>query len=175
MESMTIQKATGNDLDFVENIYNESIDWLTNQNIHQWQRGVYPTRSAALEAFRDDCLYCCFIDERMVATFIINEMQPPQYQTLNWKYNQGRAMVLHTLVVRPCEAGQGIGKAIVKYVIKQARQHGYACIRLDVFPENQVAVRLYQAFGFEYVGKVFFDIKESSYEWYDCYEKKISL
>ena len=174
MESLTIRKATASDLDFVENIYNESIDWLINQNIHQWQRGVYPTRDTALEAFRDDCLYCCFIHDRMVATFIINESQPSQYQTLNWKYNQGQPLVLHTLVVRPGEAGQGIGRAIVEYVIVQAKQNGHSCIRLDAFPDNQAAIRLYQAFGFEYVGKVFFDIKVPSYEWYDCYEKKIS-
>lgn len=49
----------------------------------------------------------------------------------------------------------------------------YETVRLDVFPDNKAAVGLYLYFGFEYVGKLFFDIKESGYEWYDCYEKRI--
>jgi ribosomal protein S18 acetylase RimI-like enzyme len=174
MKNITIQKAAPNNLDLIETIYNESIDWLNSQNIHQWQRGVYPTRSSAEEALQDNCLYCCFIDESLVATFIINEFQPPQYQTLKWKYNYDRAMVLHTLVVRPSEAGQGIGRAIVEYVIEQAQNNHYRCIRLDAFPDNRAAIHLYLTFGFEYVGKVFFDIKEPTYEWYDCYEKLLA-
>jgi ribosomal protein S18 acetylase RimI-like enzyme len=171
---MIIKKAILDNLDLVETIYHDSIDWLDSQNIHQWQKDIYPTRDTAEKALKKDCLYCCFVDERMVGTFIINEIQPPQYQTLNWKYNHGRAMVLHTLVVKPCEAGQGIGRSVLKYVIDQAQQNEYACIRLDAFPDNRIAIRLYLSFGFEYVGKVFFDIKEPSYEWYDCYEKKIA-
>lgn len=61
----------------------------------------------------------------------------------------------------------------MEYVVEHAEKNNYTCIRLDVFPDNRAAVNLYRYFGFEYVGKVFFDMKEPSYEWYDCYEKQI--
>ena len=172
MQNLVIEKAVSDNLDEIEAIYYESIDWLNGQNIHQWQKGVYPTRPTAQAALDSNCLYCCFINAKMVGTFIINESQPPQYQTLNWKYS-GPAMVLHTLVIRPFNTGKGIGRAIVEYVIEQAWKNNYRCIRLDVFPDNRAAAQLYLSFGFEYVGKVFFDIKEPSYEWYDCYELKL--
>jgi len=171
-ENLNIQKAVSEDVDEIEAIYHESIAWLNGQSIHQWQEGVYPTRKSAQMALDDDSLYCCRINQKIVATFIINEIQPPQYQTLNWKY-QGPAMVLHTLVVRPCDSGRGIGRLAVEYVIRQARKNKYHCVRLDAFPDNKAAVRLYLSLGFEYAGKVFFDIKEPSYEWYDCYEMKL--
>jgi RimJ/RimL family protein N-acetyltransferase len=63
---------------------------------------------------------------------------------------------------------------IMEYIIKFAEENGYNAIRLDVFPGNQAAVSLYLKFGFEFVGKVFFDIKDPGYEWYDCYERRIS-
>jgi ribosomal protein S18 acetylase RimI-like enzyme len=174
VKKIIIQKAVLSNLDSIETIYNESIDWLNSQGIHQWKRGVYPTRDSAQEALKEDCLYCCFVDERLAGSFIINESQPSQYEALLWRYNNGKVLVLHTLVVRPYEAGKGTGRAIVEYIIDYAEKHHYTCIRLDVFPDNQSAVNLYNSFGFEFVGKVFFDIKEPSYEWYDCYEKLIA-
>lgn len=174
MKDIFIQKAVNDNLDLIETIYNESIDWLESQDIHQWKRNVYPTRNSAQEALVEECLYCCFIDEKLAGTFIINEFQLLQYEALNWKYNNGKILVLHTLVIRPCEAGKGIGRTVMEYIIEYAKKNGYTSIRLDVFPNNQAAVNLYRFFGFEYAGKVFFDMKEPSYEWYDCYEKLIN-
>lgn len=160
-------------MDIIETMYNESIDWLNSQNIHQWKKDVYPTRNSANEALKEGSLYCCYVDERIAGTFIINEFQPTQYEALKWKYKNGKALIIHTLVVNPNEAGKGIGRAIVEYIFEYAKEQSYNCIRLDVFPDNNAAVKLYLSFGFEYVGKVFFEIKEPNYEWYDCYEKLI--
>ncbi len=172
MENLIIQKAVSEDIESVGTIYQEAIDWLTGQNIHQWQSKVYPTKDTAQAALEQDCLYVCLKSHQRVGTFIINEFQWPQYQSLPWKY-PGPAMVLHTLVISPGFTGRGIGRAVVEYVMGQARKNNYDCIRLDVFPGNQGAVGLYRSLGFEFVGKVFFEIKEPGYEWYDCYEKKL--
>lgn len=173
MGNILIQKAGKNDIDNIEALYNESIDWLNNQGIHQWKKGVYPTRNSALAAVHEDSLYCCSINGNISGTFIINENQVQQYKDLNWRYKSGKILVLHTLVIKPNETGRGLGKIIMEFIIDYAQTNDYKAIRLDVFPDNNAAVRLYLYFGFEFVGKVFFDIKEPSYEWYDCYEKLI--
>jgi ribosomal protein S18 acetylase RimI-like enzyme len=173
MNNIHMKKAEIGDLDIIETMYNDSIEWLDSQNIHQWNKEVYPTRNSANRALEEGSLYCCYFDERIVGTFIINEDQPTQYEALKWKYTSGKALVIHTLVVSPKEAGKGIGRAIVEYIFEYAMEQNYTCIRLDVFPDNKAAVKLYLAFGFEYVGKVFFETKEPGHEWYDCYEKLI--
>lgn len=43
MENIIIKKACKSEIDDIEAIYNESIDWLNNLGIHQWKKGVYPT------------------------------------------------------------------------------------------------------------------------------------
>lgn len=168
-----IKKAGINNIDDIEILYNESIDWLDSQGIHQWKKDVYPTRKSALDALKDNCIYYCTLNGNLTGTFIINENQPQQYSTLNWKYKDGKTMVLHTLVIKPNNTGKGIGKTIMEFVLDFARENAYETVRLDVFPDNKTAAALYSSFGFEFVGKIFFDIKEPGYEWYDCYEKKI--
>lgn len=173
MGNILVQKAGKNDIDTIEALYNESIDWLNNQEIHQWIKGIYPTRKSALDAAHEDSLYCCYVDGNISGTFILNEKQAQQYKELNWKYKDGKVLVLHTLIVKPNETGRGLGKIIMEFIMQYARENNYEAVRLDVFPGNKAAVSLYLHFGFEFVGKVFFGRKDPGYEWYDCYEKLI--
>jgi ribosomal protein S18 acetylase RimI-like enzyme len=48
--------------------------------------------------------------------------------------------------------GMGIGSALLAAVIETARQAGYEQMELEVVPENERAVRLYQKFGFRIYG-----------------------
>ncbi len=173
VNNLMIHKAHSNDIDSIEVLYNESIEWLDSQGIHQWKKGVYPVRETAINALRDGNLYCCKVNCNILGTFIINEDQAPQYKILNWRYG-GKVLVVHTLVIRPTATGQGLGKTLMKFIISYAQTNGYEAIRLDAFPDNKAAAGLYASFGFEYVGKVFFEYKEPGFELYDCYEKFIS-
>jgi len=48
---------------------------------------------------------------------------------------------------------QGIGNALMKQIMDRARvSPGLEIIRLDVRQDNQIAVRLYQKYGFEKIG-----------------------
>ena len=170
-ERLIIKKSVKEDIKYIEQIYEESIAWLNQKGIHQWKTGVYPTPQTALNAFMEGSLYSCFACDTLAGTFVINEKQLPHYAALGWKYTGGKVLVLHTLAVKPDQTGKGIGKAIVQYVEGYARQNAYDAIRLDAFPDNTAAIVLYKGFGFEYVGKILFEIKEPGYEWFDCYEK----
>jgi len=172
-EGIEIRKADRNDLENIGALYNDAIDWLNRQGMYQWKKGIYPTGETAQRAFRGDCLYCCVVDGSVCGTFIINEEQAPEYEALNWRYDGGKILVLHTLAVTPEKTGQGLGKAVMEFVLHHARINGYQAVRLDVFSRNRVAAGLYLHFGFEYVGRVYFDGKEPGCEGYDCYEKLV--
>ncbi len=57
------------------------------------------------------------------------------------------------LYVRPSCRGQRIGQKLVEQIICDARQLGYARMRLDTFPFMKRAIRLYEAYGFRYIDK----------------------
>lgn len=59
----------------------------------------------------------------------------------------------------------GIGNALIKEVIKQAKQMGYEQIELGVFSDNEKAFALYKKYGFEVWGntKKAFKLKDGTY------------
>jgi putative acetyltransferase len=52
------------------------------------------------------------------------------------------------LYVRPNFRGSGLGKLLAEAIIAEARQIGYAVMRLDTVPELAAATRLYESLGF---------------------------
>ncbi len=52
------------------------------------------------------------------------------------------------LYVAPEARGLGLGRALVKAMIEQARRIGYREMRLDTLPSMASAIGLYQTFGF---------------------------
>lgn len=52
------------------------------------------------------------------------------------------------LYVRPAFRGGGIGKQLAKAIIAEARQIGYAIMRLDTVPKLEAATRMYESLGF---------------------------
>jgi putative acetyltransferase len=52
------------------------------------------------------------------------------------------------LYVRPTFRGSGIGKQLAEAIIAEARQIGYAIMRLDTVPKLEAATRMYESLGF---------------------------
>jgi len=146
-------------------------DWLNSQGIRQWDAGVYPTYETARSAYGDGHLYV--IGEGPIqATMVLNDMEPKPYGGVDWQYT-GPAMVIHTLVVHPGYTGRGLGRRLLRFAENEAVERGYDCIRIDVFPDNPAAVRLYTRYGFSFAGEIVFDFKEPGHQVYHCYEMRV--
>ena len=52
------------------------------------------------------------------------------------------------LYVRPAFRNNGLGKQLAEAIIAEARQIGYATMRLDTVPKLEAATRLYESLGF---------------------------
>ena len=57
------------------------------------------------------------------------------------------------LYVSPAFRGHGIGRMLVERIIADAREIGYAYMRLDTLPSLHSAVHMYQAYGFYEIEK----------------------
>ena len=60
----------------------------------------------------------------------------------------GTACEMKRLFVRPAYQGQGLGGALAKRVITEARGIGYSTMVLDTLPSMHSALRLYESLGF---------------------------
>lgn len=56
------------------------------------------------------------------------------------------------LYVKPAFRKNGIGNTLVESLIASATEKGYSVIRLDTFSKLQPAIKLYEQYGFKYIG-----------------------
>ena len=149
---MIIRKATKNDIDSIEKIYevihNEEERGLV---VIGWIRNVYPTRKTAEDGLARGDLFVLEDEGTIVAAAVINQIQVEEYQCATWKHSvkDAEVMILHALVVDPYQKSKGYGKAFVAFYENYAKQHNCVTLRMDTNVRNTRARNLYQKLGYE--------------------------
>ena len=154
---MIIRKATENDIDAVEKMYNDiHTSEEKGRRTTGWIRGVYPTRITAQTALKRDDLFVLEADGEICGTAIINQIQVDVYSKGSWKYDvpDESVCVLHTLVISPDRAGRGYGGAFVDFYERYALENGCVELRIDTNEKNTTARALYKKHGYTEIGIV---------------------
>ncbi len=154
---MFIRKATKNDIDSIEkiyeNIHSEEEDGLARIG---WIRGVYPTRKTAEDALIRNDLFVLEDEGKVVSAGIINTIQVNEYQYASWKHDveDNEILVFHCLVVDPAYKSKGYGRSFISFYENYAKENGYNELRIDTNAKNEKARALYQRLGYEEIGIV---------------------
>lgn len=148
------RKAEREDLAAVARIY-DKIHRLEDEGQVRigWETGVYPTEDTALRGLERGELFV-YGKEEVLAAAVINQEQVDVYGKCAWKYeaSDSEVLVLHTLVVDPDRAGQGIGKAFAAFYETLAKERGCRVLRLDTNAKNERARRFYHSLGYREAG-----------------------
>lgn len=153
--TMIIRKATIDDIDAVEQLYNAIHTAEENgQQTIGWIRGVYPVRATAENALKREDLFVLEDNGELCGAGIINQVQVDSYRQGNWKYNAAdeEVCVLHTLVISPDHAGKGYGRAFLTYYETYALEHGCPELRIDTNARNTAARAMYKKHGYSEIG-----------------------
>ena len=146
-----IRKAVPGDIPAVAAIYERIHDREeAGAGATGWKRGVYPTEATAREALAADVLFVDEREGRIVAAARIDQVQVPEYALARWRFaaDAREILVLHTLVVDPDAAGQGIGTGFVAFYERYARERDCPCLRMDTNAINAPARALYKHLGY---------------------------
>ncbi|MDO5418003.1 MAG: GNAT family N-acetyltransferase [Lachnospiraceae bacterium] len=152
-----IEKASVQDLDGVEKLYNESVHYLeTHINYPGWKCGIYPAREDAETAISEDSLYVVKENVQIIGSFILRHKPEDGYKKADWGIELGydQIYVIDTFVIHPSVQRNGIGQTVMKYIIERSRREQMRAIRLDVVADNLPAIRLYEKAGFQYITTV---------------------
>lgn len=147
-----ICKATKKDLDAIVQIYDHIHAKEDAGDAHTgWLTEIYPVRATAEAALaRDDLFVYRDVEDRVLGTAIINRTQVDSYAVGHWAEDapDDQVMVLHTLVVEPAAAGQGIGRTFVEFYQQYAKENGCPYLRIDTNAINAPARAMYHKLGF---------------------------
>lgn len=148
---MLIRKATHQDVNDVERLYNEIHTAEENGDVSVgWDRKVYPTKETAEMALIRGDLWVQEDEGAVVGTAVINQVQDPSYEGAGWSVDapEDEVMVLHTLVISTSAGRKGYGRAFVDFYEKYALNNGCRYLRMDTNERNVNARALYQKLGY---------------------------
>ncbi len=119
-----------------------------------WIRSVYPTEETARQAVEAGEMYVLEKDGIIAASGKINKEQMPAYAEVEWLHQAEaeQVLVLHTLVVSPCEQGKGYGSRFVAEYEAMALGMGCTVLRIDTNAINLNARRMYKKLGYREAG-----------------------
>jgi ribosomal protein S18 acetylase RimI-like enzyme len=155
------------------NLYEDCKIDMIKRNIVQWGDwgDNYPGKAFVDAAIRKNELHLMNDNDAIIGAVVLNEEQSGEWQAIPWSDANGKALVIHALVIDPVFQNKGYGKKLLTYCEQYAHGHYYMCIRLDAFTKNDASNRLYIGFGYKNKGIVRFDSKPEGNEEYYCYEK----
>lgn len=172
-QKYSIEKGTVNDIDELENLYNDLNDYLESGiNYSGWKKGVYPVRETASIAIEENTLFVMKINNEIAGSIILNNNQESVYNKVTWgiEADDKEVMVLHTFVVSPKYMKNGIGKILMDFVRTYSIEQQVKTIRLDTSIHNIPAMSLYEKCGYKYVGTVDLGLNIPDLVWFKLYE-----
>ncbi|BBF44619.1 histone acetyltransferase HPA2 and related acetyltransferases [Lachnospiraceae bacterium KM106-2] len=175
--NLRIEKASIQDIDELEQLYNDLNDHLAaTKNYPGWKKDVYPIRCDAEEGLSEDCLFIAKYDDKIVGSFILNHKPESGYETAKWLCDStyDHILVIHTLVVHPAYTKQGIATKLLQFADEYAKENHINSLRLDVYVNNTPAISLYERYGYQYITNIDEGLGEYGLSEFRVYEKIIS-
>ena len=157
MQNFVFRKALHGDIADCVHIYDRIIEEQDKGGfVVGWVHGIYPTAETAETALKNDELFVCEYNGKVVASGIINKTQVDIYAAIPWRETadarDDEVCVLHTLTVSPDITVRGCGSAFVNFYENYAAAHGCRNLRIDTNVKNTRARKLYAKLGFREAG-----------------------
>ncbi|MEM1484883.1 GNAT family N-acetyltransferase [Oscillospiraceae bacterium PP1C4] len=174
--NITFEQGHSSDIDELEILYNDLNDFLAGgKNYPGWIKGIYPVRETAVDGISEKCLYVARHNGRIVGSVILRHKPEPIYHKAKWQIDAEYkdVFVIYTLVVHPAYFGQGIGMALMKFILTYSEERMAKAVRLDVYAGNMPAINLYKKCGFQYIDTVDLGLEHYGLKWFELYEKVI--
>ena len=161
----TIRHASVDEIDVVWALIQRAGRKLVSEGIRQWT-AEYPNREVvAADQLRANLFVSTGVDG-VVGCITLDGRPHAAYDGLPWLVT-GPAMTVHRLCVDPMAERAGVARSLMEFAEARARVRRLRSMRLDVYPTNVRAMRLYESRGYRYVGDVQFPGRELRAR---CYE-----
>jgi ribosomal protein S18 acetylase RimI-like enzyme len=168
-KAMDIMKGQKQDISDIFDIISNCTKHMESQGVYQWNE-FYPNADAIGNDIESEYGFVFKDHGKCIAYVAINEEQSPEYSQIKWVSDGRKVLVIHRLSVHPEAQGKGIAKQMLHFIEDVATKNNYSCIRLDAYSGNETALKLYENFGYQKAGQLYFPWRDLPFY---CYEKNI--
>jgi len=168
-EQLTIEKGKLSEINQLFQIYLNGKNDLEKNGIYQWTNN-YPTLSIIESDLKKDVLFVLKNDKEIIGAINISEEQEPEYETINWEFDNSKILVIHRLVIDPKYQGKGYARKLMDFAEKFANENNYFSIRLDAYSQNKRVIDFYKKRKYFIRGNVNFPEREFPFH---CMEKEV--
>ena len=152
---MEFRKAQMCDLTEVMALFRAATLAMRAVGIDQWDE-IYPSADVVREDIGRAQMHIGLESGKIAVVFVLEPCHEGEYEPASWRYVEPEFTVLHRLCVHPDFQGQGIARQAMDYLEQAVLKSGISAIRLDAFPQNPAAIRLYESRGYKKAGEVTF-------------------
>lgn len=152
---MVFRKAELTQAPQVFSIYRAAISHMQASGIDQWD-DAYPTQAVIEQDIANGEMTIGLIDDIIACAYVLNKEQWEGYENGDWQYSNLPFSVLHRLCVNPIYQGKGVAKQALQFIEAFLKSEGVGVLRLDSFPQNLNAIKLYQNQNYLKVGEAAF-------------------
>lgn len=155
---MNFQKANMKDVDTIMQILSDARGRIGRLGIDQWQYG-YPTRDIIIE---DVNLHRAFVvrddDGSVCAVFTMLDNGEPTYEKIydgEWIADGKPYIAIHRIAVAGDKLKRGVGSQVMAWCEIQAKEIGYASVRIDTHEGNAPMRALLEKNGYKHCGTIY--------------------
>lgn len=123
---MIFQKAGKEYFEEIKRLYWDIIEKMKdNSHIIGWKKGIYPYNEYRAESLNLGEMFV-LRDKEISGCVILNSGSKEGYKGVKWSVwcNYNDVLIPHALAVKPVIQGKGVGRKLVKNIIKFAAEEG---------------------------------------------------
>lgn len=161
------------DFPAIRAFYNQLIDDLSQKEYHpMWDKEGHPADAYLRQAIEGHELLIVECEGDVVAALVVNGEANDGYKSVPWKVDasEGEFIIVHAFGVSSRHQGKGLGSAIMRAVMQQARAEGKKAIRLDLIDHNLPTGQVYVKLGFQPVAQVELYYAEVGWQTFHMFE-----
>lgn len=166
---MQVEKAKAGNILEIMYLLQHCIEDFNKNSVYQWNTS-YPDYFRLLREVEKETLYIIKNKGVYIGTITFDELQESAFDEIEWENKTDKFIVIHRIAVFPTWQKKGVGRKLIEFAEKNAKESGYKSIRLDVASSSEHLIKLYESIGYSYTGDILYPKQKEPFK---CLEKVI--
>lgn len=149
MSLIFIRRAKITDVDKIEDILQDAVQFLKKSGSPQWQSG-YPNRQTVIEDIENNVAWVLTVDKQVAGYAAVVIGRDPNYEKIvgAWENDVDKYATIHRFVLSSNFRGMHLSQFFLSNIISVTYAQGIHNFRIDTYKKNKIVQHLATSHGF---------------------------